>query len=67
MNNPSGGNKEQNENAQAEAQTHKVIFLENPMPQPPVHKHVTMDFPLQNDGENDDFDIQISDNDDFDL
>lgn len=65
MNNPSDGNMQQIENAPARA--HKVVYLENPMPEPVMHKHISMDFPLQNDREYDDFDIQISDSDDFDL
>ena len=43
----------------------KVTYLENPLPVPKKHEKRTMDFDME--GKADDFDIQIDENDDFDV
>lgn len=45
----------------------KIHFLKNPLPEPPRHTHIRMEFDLTDNESGDDFDIEVSDDDDFDI
>lgn len=42
-------------------------FLRNPLPEPRKKAHVKMDFDLELTDETDEFDVEIDDDDDFDM
>lgn len=42
-------------------------LLKNPLPQPPRRAHIRMEFDLAEDGQKEDFDVEISEEDDFDV
>lgn len=44
-----------------------IHFLKNPLPEPPRREHIRMTFDFTDTAEEDDFDIEVSDNDDFDI
>lgn len=48
------------------AEREAFTLLKNPLPEPPRRTHVRMDFDLVCDGE-DEFDLEISEDDDFDI
>lgn len=45
----------------------EVPYLENPIPMPPKHIKKSMDFDIETDGLDDDFDHDSGQNDDFDI
>jgi len=51
----------------AEEINRKVKLIENPLPLPKKHVKRTMDYSIKTVGEDDDFDIKIAEEDDFDL
>ena len=59
---------EQEERLPGEAEQFRL--LKNPLPEPPRRSHVRMEFDLRDDGDDafeDDFDLEIDDEDDFDI
>lgn len=44
----------------------EIEYIENPLPLPKKHEKRTLDFAVKNDGE-DDFDLDVSDDEDFDI
>ncbi len=55
--------------AQPEAPEREISFqfLKNPLPVPKKRSHVIMDYDIKDIDELDDFDLDISENDDFDI
>ena len=68
------GTKAQDETGQAPdgsqeqiAPPREIHFLENPLPLPKQHEKKVMTYALEEEDAEDDYDVEVSDDDDFDL
>ena len=60
-------NNVDNDNKTETSEPPKVKFLENPLPLPKKHEPKVMDYKLTEENKENDFDLDVSDDDDFDI